>query len=93
MASPVETNLRRTVNLPRRPFLFTLDQVAELLAISPRALQNFLYYHGRDVGPPRGKLPARNIAPPDQRAEWRIAERDLLIWLRSKGFRVTDPGW
>lgn len=80
------------VGLPVRPFLYTPDQIAGLIAVDTKAVkEKYLWYDGRSVGPrPKDKMTARNIAPEGERPQWRVAERELVRWLRVKGFRFYE---
>lgn len=80
------------VGLPIRPFLYTLDQISDLLSVGTRELrENYLYFDGVSTGPvPRGRMMARNIGPEDKRPQWRVAEAEFIRWLRHKGFRIYD---
>jgi hypothetical protein len=82
------------VGLPYRPFLYTVDQIAVLLDLDPKTvLANYLYFEGRSIGSRHKDLMvARNIAPRDQKPEWRVAERELVRWMRFKGFRYYERG-
>lgn len=83
------------VNLPMRPFLYTLDQIAALLSIDTTAVKRtYLFYAGRSTGAKRKDLIlTHNIAPEGEKPEWRVAERELIRWFRYKGFRVIDRNW
>jgi hypothetical protein len=85
---------RESVGLPARPFLFTLDQVAVLLDMDEKALKDRLvYFQDRSIGiQHRGLLVARNIAQPDHAPDWRVAERELVRWMKFKGFRYYERG-
>jgi hypothetical protein len=80
--------------LPLRPMLYTLDQVADFLSVEVRQLKlTYLYFDGVHVGrPPRSKIVCRNIRPEDgpDNQEWRVAEKELIRWLRFCGWRVYD---
>lgn len=80
------------VTLPYRPFLFTVDQIAVILDIDPKAIMaQYLYYEGRSIGSRhRDLMIARNIAPTNEKPDWRIAERELVRWMRFKGFRYYE---
>lgn len=80
------------IGLPYRPFLYTLDQIAQLLSLQMQSLTStYIYFEGRSTGMmSRNLMLARNIAPPDQLPEWRIAERELLRWMKRKGFKHYD---
>src|SRR5213596_2999182 len=82
------------VGLPPRPFLYTVDQISVLLDLDEQTImQKYLYFEGRSVGSRRRDLmTARNIAGPEDKPEWRIAERELIRWMRSMGFRYYDRG-
>jgi hypothetical protein len=86
---------REKVGLPPKPFLYTLEQIAEFIAVSPATLRaRYVYFDRRSPGaPPRDELLARDISGPDDDPEWRVAEGELIRWLRIKGFRVTQRGW
>lgn len=87
----------KDVNLPIRPFLYTLDQVATLLGYnSAKQLQaaGHLFYSGRQPGRPTVRdMVARNISDDGKPPEWRVAERELVRWLKSRGFKVHEPRW
>jgi hypothetical protein len=85
----------QTVGLPTRAFLFTLDQIAYMLDLELVSLRkSYLHYDGRTVGDRSpDKMMARNIAPPGEKPEWRVAEKELQRWLRRKGFRLYDSNW
>lgn len=88
---------RELLGLPIRPFLFTVDQVAQLIGSNERQLtrdDKMAYFDGRSIGfPKRHQLKFRNIAGPDETPEWRCAERELIRWLKVKGFTVKDRGY
>lgn len=82
------------IGLPTRVFLYTLDQISVLLDVDEVQIrQHYVYFEGRSIGS-RAKdlMLARNIAPSDQKADWRIAERELIRWLKVKGFRYYERG-
>lgn len=80
----------KSVGLPVRPFLFTLDQVAGLLSLEEKDLrQNYIYFWGRSDFRYRAGgeyLKAINIAAPDEPPVWRVSEEDLLQWLVKHGY-------
>jgi hypothetical protein len=82
------------IALPFRPFLYTVDQISVILDVSERTvLQQYLYFEGRSIGSRSNQLMlARNIAPKNEKPEWRIAERELIRWMRFKGFRYYERG-
>jgi hypothetical protein len=80
--------------LPVRPFLYTIDQIASILALDLHQTKRYLWLKDRSVGPqPRDRIFAINIAPEGELPEWRVAERELIRWLRHQGFRVYDRSW
>lgn len=87
---------RALVGLPPKPFLYSLDQIADLISLPlDRLERELVWFAGRQTGPHfRGKLLARNIAAnAEQKPIWRVAERELLRWMKVKGFRVHDRGF
>lgn len=76
--------------LPFRVILYTLDQIATMLQVDVGHLKRtYLHYEERSVGFRRhDQLSARNIAPDGEKPDWRIAEKELIRWLRYKGFKV-----
>lgn len=83
------------MGLPVRAFLFTTDQIATMLSVEEEQVKKeYLFYEGRNVGNrPRHRMMARNIAEPGAKPEWRVAERELIRWMKLKGFRIYDRGW
>lgn len=83
------------VGLPVRAFLFTIDQIATMLNVSEdQVKKKYLHYEGRALGARHpSKMLARNISPEGEKPEWRVAERELLRWMRARGFKVYDRGW
>lgn len=84
----------QAVGLPPRPFLYTVDQLSTILSLTENQIHNvYLYHRGRDVGVKnRHQMEAINIAPPDERPDWRVAEQELVRWMRLKGFKFYDRG-
>lgn len=80
------------VDLPVRPFLYTIDQIATLLAVTEQNVKaKYLHYDGRSTGVcPRDRMVARNIAPDGERPDWRVAEKEFRRWLKHKHFRIYD---
>lgn len=97
MAHGSETgeNLResaRSVGLPPRPFLYTVDQISVILSLSEADLRKkHLYFQGRSIGhKTKDEMMARNIAPANETPDWRVAELELVRWMRHKGFRYYE---
>lgn len=82
------------VMLPYRPFLFTLDQISVLINTDvPSLIKSHLHLEGRSIGSrTKHRMLARNIAAPDEKPDWRVAERELVRWMRLKGFRYYERG-
>lgn len=85
-----EFNARR--GLPRRPILYTLDQIADMLSLSVKDLkESYVWLESEDFGVYRPRfLRAVNIAlatqkrftkNPGHSAEYRVAEHELIRWL------------
>ena len=83
------------VGLPVRPFLYTVEQLSTILSLDPKAItRTYLFFEGRSTGvPPRDLIRAVNIAPAGKKPEWRVVERELIRWMRVKGFRYYEAGW
>lgn len=87
---------RTKLGLPPRPFLYTLDQVATILNVTEAYLaepvNGFVFYVGRMPGQSRpDEVRVVNIQPNPERAPiWRIEERELIRWMKRRGFRYVD---
>lgn len=82
---------RQAVGLPPQPFLYTLDQIAQIVNVTHRTLVKYLHYSGVSPGKcPEGKMLAANLASAGEAPDWRVADAELIRWLRHKGFRVYD---
>ena len=81
------------VEMPVRPFLYTMDQVATLLQVNVRDLRaKMVWFRGRSTfAKDNHHLQAINIARPDEKPDWRIEERELLRWFGYKGYEVVRP--
>lgn len=85
-----------SVGLPPRPFLYTIDQIAQIISVVPSTVsRSYLFYEGRNTGSrPRDRMLARNIAPDSIKTpEWRVAEGELVRWMKVKNFRYHERGW
>ena len=79
------------MDVPLRVFLWTVDQIAVMLNVRPNQMSAYIYYEGRSTGSRSIHLMiARNISPPGEKAEWRIAENEMKRWLKVKGFRFYE---
>lgn len=85
---------RESLGVPPRPVLWTIDQIATLSGMSIDTVKVRLFYDGKSSGVRhRKQMVARNIAPENEPADWRIAEQEMFRWLRICGFRVHERGW
>jgi hypothetical protein len=78
-----------------RPFLYTVDQLAQLLSLEEVSIRaRYLYYEGRSTGAQRkDHMRAINIAPDDaDKAEWRVSDFEFRKWMRHKGFKYYERG-
>lgn len=77
------------VTIPAHPFFYTLDQVALMMSQTPSWLRARIFFLGRSTTRKTPtQLEAMNVAEPDQPADWRIDERELLRWLARLGYQV-----
>lgn len=85
----------KTVGLPIRDFMYTVDQIAFMLEVSEAYVKrSLLFYEGRSTGVcPKDLMSARNIAPAGETPEWRVLDRMLVRWMRFKGFKVYERGY
>lgn len=82
---------RAAVGLPPQPFLYTLDQIGQMLGRQKRTVVKYLHYYGVTPGKcPENKMSASNLASVGEPADWRVADAELIRWLRYKGFKVYD---
>lgn len=82
------------IGMPPRVFLYTLDQIGVMLNLSTDTIaKSYVYFEGRSIGSRHKDLMiARNIAPSDQRPDFRVAEREFVRWMKNKGFRYYERG-
>ncbi len=53
-----------------------------------------LYFQGRSVGyEQKWQMHAVNVAAPNDKPEWRVADKEFIRWLKFKGFRVVERGY
>lgn len=90
-----EVERAERVGLPPRPFLYTLDQISGMLSITvSNLMKSYLYFENRSIGAQKkSMISTRNIAPPDDKPEWRVSEREFLRWMRYMGFKYYDRGY
>jgi hypothetical protein len=78
---------REKMGLPFRPFLYTLSQIQDLLALED--LTPLLYYDSRTIGIHNPKtIRTINIMPDGVQPEWRVEEAELIRWMRHTGFKI-----
>lgn len=91
MSSFDEDLMAPEVNFPSREFFYTLDQVCQMLDVSRDYLTTKVaFFYGRSTGSMRHRLKVVNIAAPDQKPIWRVAETDFKLWLRVKGIKFSE---
>ena len=75
---------RERYGLPPRPFLYTIDQIMDILAYaSVGQVSKSVHFEGRSVGVAhKEKMIARNIAGPDDSPEWRVEEDEFIRFMR-----------
>lgn len=83
------------VGLPLKVFLYSFDQIGAMLDVPVKTLEKaYIYYEGRTLAAHRPDLlRARNISPRDEVPEWRVADTELIRWLKNRGFKVLQRGW
>ena len=88
-------NERLSVGLPSRPFLYTTDQVCMMLAVSEGYLRlEYAHWEGLSIGiPSSDRIVFRNIAPRGASPQWRCSERELIRFLRYKGYKYYERGF
>lgn len=85
-----------SIDLPPRVFLYTLDQLCTILEVPDASLRkNHLYFEGRSIGrkPPDRMRAVNLVEDKDRRPDWRVADHELIRWLKYKGFRYYERGW
>lgn len=92
---PIRAARPETMGLPPRLFLYALDQVATILDVELATLKKrYIYFEGLSTGiAQRQLLIARNIADKGRYPDWRVAEKELIRWLRYRGFKYVERGW
>lgn len=86
----------KSIGLPARDFLFTIDQIAMLLEVQERTVyDNYLFYENRSVGVrPKDRMLARDISPDNApKPDWRVTEREFTRWMKYKGYRYHTRGY
>jgi hypothetical protein len=83
------------IGLPPRTFLYTVDQLSVMLQLdSAHIHRSYIFHEGRDVGTKTfDQMTARNIAPHNERPDWRVTEKEFISWMRRKGFKYYDRGY
>lgn len=78
------------VGLPPVIFLYTIDQMAAMLNISEDSVKaQYLWFVGRTTGTKRKhQMQAINIAPENEKPDWRVSMDEFIRWLKRMGFKV-----
>jgi hypothetical protein len=83
--------------LPAREFMYTLDQVADILNIQVESLRRYVYFRGidRNLVREQDAMVAISITPSalHKRAEWRIPETEFLAFLKKRGLTVYERAY
>lgn len=90
-----EIDRAKSVGLPPRPFLYTLDQISQIVSVDIKKLRaSYIYFERRTIGHKETFLmTAHNIAPTSDTPEWRVSERELVRWLKYMGYKYYDRGY
>ncbi len=86
---------RHRMGLPFRPFLYTLDQIASLLDMPLASLKkDFIHFDGRTTGAfDKHAMMARNIRAAGFEPDWRVAEKELIRWMKLQGWMIYESQW
>lgn len=86
----ISNTQRIRMGLPIRVFLYTDDQIADLLRLPLAKLRKeSLWFDGREVGlPPGDKIRAVNIMAAGLTPQWRVAEDEFVRWLKHKQINI-----
>ena len=92
MTTPSE---RDKIGLPPRIFMYTPDQIAAMLSLTEQYVKDkVLFYDRREPGiTPKTKMRAINVAPEGETPQWRVAEKEFIRYLRSRGLKFYDRGF
>lgn len=87
-----ETNdKRQIVGLPIHVFLYTLDQIADMLNIPRDKLHDYMFYDRRSVGvPPPHLMLVKNLKPTGEIPEWRLEEQEFVRWCRNQNLTLVN---
>lgn len=85
--------MRDRRGLPYQPFFYTVDQVAAFLNLTVESLtKSYLFRVGEDRGVYRKNLlRAVDLCPVETQRDWRVAEAELIRWLRYHNLYLYDP--
>lgn len=80
------------IAMPVRVFLYTVDQVSAILNIDEEDLMaRYLYFTGLSTGIAGKRMTARNVEiDPDLPPRWRVAESEVLRYLRARGYAIDQ---
>jgi len=80
-----------TAGIPRRPFLWYMDQIKSMLSISDKFIADHAFREGLDFGKPDSRqLRIINIAPTFDQPEWRVDDRELRRFCKRHRIPVYD---
>lgn len=90
-----QTNLNQKltkVGLPGLVFMFTVDQIASMMNVSEDTIRSvYLYFQGRSTGiKRRHMMTAVNVAPENEKPNWRVSLEEYRLWLKRMGFKQSD---
>ena len=75
--------------MPARAFLYTLDQIAAMLAYTKGSLKtHVIFFEGSTGRMPPTRMRAKNIARMGDIPEWRVTEDEFRRWMKLKGFKL-----
>lgn len=80
------------VGLPPTSFLYTLDQICQLVGVDQAiGMRTLFYFANRSTGQQSPHtMKARDIASPDSTPDWRVAEAEFIRWLKLKRFKIDQ---
>jgi len=76
-------------SLAPHPFLYTPDQIGQILTLKDSTIKRWLFFEGRSTGvKDHTRMRAINVAPAGEVPVWRVEEHELVRWMRHKGIRL-----
>jgi len=87
----VATPTELIAGIPKRPFLWYMDQIYSMLGINEKFVAKHAFREGLDFGKPDTRqLRLINIAPTFDEPEWRVDDRELRRFCRRHRIPVYD---